>query len=118
MNERHAAWRESYDLEEAWREKVVAQSMAEYNSTGKLTNFFMSVLDHFKELPAIEQAQYPSDYVGDLQSKIDLDFNYLNHQAEGKGKHPMSLIGMLFEQGLQTTNEFANKPKKPNNSQP
>lgn len=117
VNERHAAWRESYDLEEAWREKVVAQAMAEYNSTGKLTNFFMSVLDHFKELPAIEQAQYPSDYAGDLQSKIDLDFNYLTHQAEGKGKHPMSLIEMLFEQGPQATNEFAKVAKNNTDSQ-
>lgn len=118
VNERQAAWRESYNLEEAWREKVVAQAIAEYNSTGKLTNFFMSVLDHFKELPAIEQAQYPVDYAGDLQSKIDLDFNYRTHQAEGKGKHPMSLIGMLFEQGPQTANEFARKPKETTNSQP
>lgn len=93
---------------------MVAQAMAEYNSTGKLTNFFMSVLDHFKERPTIEQAQYPNNYVGDLQSKIDLDFNYRTHKAEGKGKHPMSLIGMLFEQGPLATNEFANKLKETN----
>jgi len=78
----------------------------------------MSVLDHFKELPATEQLQYPSDYAGDLQSKIDLDFNYRTHQAEGKGKHLMSLIEMLFEQGAQATNEFANKTKETTNSQP
>jgi hypothetical protein len=111
VNERQAAWRESYDIEEAWREKVVAQAIAEYNSTGKLTNFFSSVLDHFKELPAIEQAQYPKDYTDDLQSKIDLDFNYRTHQAEGKGKHPMSLIGMIFEQAPQETNDFAKMAK-------
>lgn len=111
VNERHAAWRESYDQEEAWREKVAAQAMAEYNSTGKLTNFFKSVLDHFKELPAIEQAQYPKDYPSDLQSKIDLDFNYRTHQAEGKGKDPMSLIDMLFEQSPQQTNELPREPK-------
>lgn len=105
MNERYAAYRESYDQEEAWRVKVAAQAMAEYNSTGKLTNFFKSVLDHFKELPAIEQAQYPKDYASDLQSKIDLDFNYRTHKAEGKDKDPMSLIEMLFEQSLQQTNK-------------
>ncbi|MDO8988026.1 MAG: hypothetical protein Q7U91_00165 [Sideroxyarcus sp.] len=105
VNERHAAWREAYDQEEAWREKVVAQAMAEYNSTGKMTNFFKSVLDHFKELPAIEQAQYPKDYASDLQYKIDLDFNFRTHQAEGKGKDPMSLIEMLFEQRPQRNNE-------------
>lgn len=112
VNERHAAWRESYDQEEAWREKVAAQAMAEYNSTGKLTQFFKSVLDHFKELPAIEQVQYPKDYASDLQSKIDLDFNYRTHQAEGKGKDPMSLIEMLFEQTPQQDNELPQEPEK------
>lgn len=86
VNERHAAWRESYDQEEVWRSKVVAEAMAEYNSTGKLTNFFRSVLDHFKELPAIEQAQNPEDYASDLESKIRRDFNYRTHQSEGKGE--------------------------------
>ncbi len=111
VNERHAAWRESYDQEEVWREKVAAQAMAEYNSTGKLTNFFKSVLDHFNELPAIEQAQYPKDYASDLQSKIDLDFNYRTHQAEGKDKDPMSLIEMLFEQSPQQANELPQEPE-------
>ena len=116
VNERHAAWRESYDQEEAWRVKVTTQAMAEYNSTGKLTNFFSSVLDHFKELPAIEQAQYPKDYATDLQSKIDLDFNYRTHRAEGKDKDPMSLIEMLFEQSPQQTNELPQEPKNTTDS--
>lgn len=104
VNERHAASRESYDQEQVWRRKVSAQAMAEYNNTGKLTNFFKAVLDHFKELPAIEQTQYPKDYATNLESKIGLDFNYRTHQAEGKGEGPMSLIEMLFEQSLQQTN--------------
>lgn len=116
MNERYAAYRESYDQEEAWRVKVAAQAMAEYNSTGKLTNFFKSVLDHFKELPAIEQAQYPKDYASDLQSKIDLDFNYRTHKAEGKDKDPMSLIEMLFEQSPQQTNKLPQEPKNTTDS--
>ena len=109
VNERHAAWRESYDQEEAWREKVAAKAMAEYNSTGKLTNFFSSVLDHFKELPAIEQAQYPKDYASDLESKVRLDFNYLTHRAEGKGEDTKSLIEMIFEQNQQQTNKVFQK---------
>ena len=111
VNERRAAWMESSKQEEAWREKVIAQAIAEYNESGKLTNFFSAVLDHFKELPAIEQAQYPKDYASDLQSKIDLDFNYRTHQAEGKGKDPMSLIEMLFEQSPQQANELPQEPK-------
>lgn len=105
VNERRAAWSEANDRDEAWREKVCAQAMDEYNRTGKMTNFFKSCLDYYNELPAIEQAQYPKNYASDLQSKIDLDFNYRTHQAEGKGKDPMSLIEMLFEQSPQQTNE-------------
>lgn len=105
VNERRAAWSEAYDRDEAWREKVCAQAMDEYNRTGKMTNFFKSVLDYYNELPAIEQAQYPKNYASDLQSKIDLDFNYRTHQAEGKGKDPMSLIEMLFERSPQQTND-------------
>ena len=96
VNERRAASYEGDRQEEAWRVKVTTQAMAECNSTGKLTNFFKSVLDHFKELPAIEQAQYPKDYASDLESKIRLDFNYRTHQAEGKGEDPKSLIEMLL----------------------
>ncbi len=76
-----------------------------------MTNFFRSVLDYFNELPAIEQAQYPNDYASDLQSKIDLDFNYRTHRAEGKGKDPLSLIEMLFVQGPQQINESPQEPK-------
>lgn len=96
VNERRAAWMESYDQEEVWREKVCAQAMDEYNRTGKLTNFFSSVLDHFKGLPAIEQAQYPKDYASNLEAKISRDFNYRTNQAEGKGEDPKSLIEMLL----------------------
>lgn len=106
VNERRAAWSEAYDRDEAWRVKVCAQAMDEYNRTGKMTNFFKSVLDYYNELPAIEQAQYPKNYASDLQSKIDLDFNYRTHQAEGKGKNPISLIEMLFDQNPKQPNEF------------
>lgn len=96
INERRAAYYESDDREQAWRVKVAAQAMDEYNRTGKMTNFFSSVLDHFKELPTIEQAQYPKDYASDLESKISRDFNYRTHQAEGKSENPMNLIEMLL----------------------
>ena len=116
VNERHAAWRESYDLEEAWREKACAEAMNEYNRTGKLTNFFREGLEHYKSLPAIEQAQYPKDFAADLQSKIDLDFNYRTHQAEGKDKAPLSVIEMLFEQSPQQANELPQEPKNTTDS--
>lgn len=84
-NERRAAWSESSDRESTWRQSVVANSMAEYNNTGKLTKFFTAALDHYKDLPLIEQAQYPDSYEAKLQGWIALDFNYKTHSVEGKG---------------------------------
>ncbi|SQF98797.1 Uncharacterised protein [Paucimonas lemoignei] len=84
-NERRAAWSESFDQESVWRQKVAANAMAEYNGTGKLTKFFTAALEHYKDLPAIEQAQYPESYEAKLQGWITLDFNYKTHTAEGAG---------------------------------
>ncbi|MCJ8175154.1 hypothetical protein MRS45_03505 [Pseudomonas viridiflava] len=84
-NERRAAWRESSDQDYAWQQKVVANSIAEYRETGKLTKFFTAALEHYKDLPAIEQAQYPNSYEAKLQGWIALDFNYKTHTAEGTG---------------------------------
>lgn len=84
-NERRAAWEEAFDQESAWRKEFAAKAMAEYNSSGKLTDSFRTALEHFKTLPAIEQAQYPGDYEAKLQSWIDLDYNYLTSTVEGKG---------------------------------
>jgi hypothetical protein len=84
-NERRAAWSESSDQEYAWRQKVVANSIGEYNATGKLTKFFTAALEHYKGLPAIEQAQYPNSYEAKLQGWIALDFNYKTHTVEGTG---------------------------------
>ncbi|SHN29889.1 hypothetical protein SAMN05216593_12541 [Pseudomonas asturiensis] len=84
-NERRAALSESSDREYAWQQKVVASAMAEYNGTGKLTKFFTEALEHYKDLPAIEQAQYPNSYEAKLQGWIALDFNYKTHTAEGTG---------------------------------
>ncbi|GGU80053.1 hypothetical protein GCM10009504_41280 [Pseudomonas laurentiana] len=92
VNERLAAFYEAHEQEEAWRRMVLAKSDVEYNSTGKLTGFFMDVLEHYEGLPAIEQAQYPDTYVSQLQGWIDSGFNYITHQAEGNG---MNLSGLL-----------------------
>ncbi|MDI1277576.1 hypothetical protein [Methylobacter sp.] len=113
VNERRAAYYESDDREQAWRVKVAAQAVDEYNRTGKMTNFFRSVLDHFKGLPAIEQAQYPKNYASDLKSKISLDFNYRTHQAEGKGEDPMSLIKMLFDQSPKQLSRLSQEKTNP-----
>lgn len=63
-NERRAAWEEAYSQEEAWRQKAVAKAMDEYNRTGKLTNFFSEVLEHYKSLPAIVVLAIVAEFFG------------------------------------------------------
>lgn len=70
VNERRAAWMESYDQESSWREQVVRQAQEEYDKTGALRIFFKAVLDHDSGLPDIERAQYPQDYAAGLSEKI------------------------------------------------
>ncbi|WP_420232880.1 hypothetical protein ACN079_28995 [Pseudomonas sp. ABY48] len=100
-NERRAAWKESFDQESAWRQKVVANAMAEYNGTGKLTKFFTAALEHYKDLPVIEQAQYPNSYEAKLQGWIALDFNYKTHTVEGKGS-PQEVMDKVLNLDKQT----------------
>ncbi|WP_032632410.1 hypothetical protein [Pseudomonas syringae] len=83
VNEKKSAWLESYRQERVWRQQVVAQGSAEYSATGRLTDFYTSVLDHYKDLPAIDQSLYPSDYETKLQDWIDQDYNYKTSTAEG-----------------------------------
>lgn len=99
INERRAAWEEASNQEEGWRKNVVGKAVDEYNSTGKLTNFSTEVLVHYEGLPAIEKARYPEGYASKLQEMIDLDFNNLTHQAEGKGSSLTSLLEQLVAAG-------------------
>lgn len=98
-HERRAAWEEASQQEELWRKGAVAKAMNEYDSTGKLTHYFASVLEHYTGLPAIEQAQYPADYASKLQKMIDLDFNYQTHQAEGKSNRIRDVIEQWIAPG-------------------
>ncbi|KKO62660.1 hypothetical protein VM94_03658 [Janthinobacterium sp. KBS0711] len=95
VNERRAAFMQAYREEEAWRSQVLAEGMREYNTTGKTTNFFKSVLAHFNELPKLEQVLYPENYAGDLEDKIKLDFNYFNHAAGNSPATPGSLASLM-----------------------
>lgn len=76
LNERSAAYYESYSREEAVRVNLMKQAQQEYDTTGKLTKFFQSVLDFYNQLPEIEQTKYPAGYSNDLENKISQDFNY------------------------------------------
>lgn len=94
VNERRAAYTQAYQEEQAWRSQVVAAGMREYNETGKMTNFFQSVLGHFEGLPDLEKATYPENYADDLRAKIKLDFNYFNHSPGDAGPTPGSIADL------------------------
>ena len=51
----------------------------------------------WQALPTIEQALYPKEYATDLQSRIDLDFNYRTNQAGDNEKTQQSFLDMIFE---------------------
>ena len=108
-NERRAAFSESFDRESAWRQKVVANAMAEYNGTGKLTKLFTAALENYKDLPAIEQAQYPNSYEAKLEGWIALDFNYKTHTAEGTGS-AQDVMDAILNFDKETFNDTRGDP--------
>jgi hypothetical protein len=69
-NERFAAWRHGNNLEEQWRASSIARGTQEYNSCGRTAKFTTECLDHYRTLPAIEQARYDEGYEGRLLSRI------------------------------------------------
>lgn len=83
VNERRAAFEEASRQEQAWRRDVSDKAQQEYDSTGRMTNFFKQVQAHYNSLPAIEKAQYPADYAAQVQQHIDADVNYKAQNAKG-----------------------------------
>ena len=94
VNERRSASYESDRQEQVWRVKLAASAQEVYNRVGTLTNAFTEELNHFKILPAIEQAQYPANYVAELQTNIDSNFNYRTNKTDNK---EFNLFDLLFK---------------------
>ncbi|WP_199153379.1 hypothetical protein [Chromobacterium sp. ASV23] len=82
VNERRAADYAASDLEQAWRRQAVQAARAEYESSGTRRGFFEEVLRHYQNLPVLEQARYPSDYVEQLKNRIRLEPEIVNHNRE------------------------------------
>lgn len=100
FNERAAALNEVSRQEAQWRDKVSADGKAEYNQSGKLTKFFTALLDHYKGLPAIAQAQYPDGYARNLQIKIAQNLNY---RSGTNAKSFDAVVSDLMGNGKSTT---------------
>lgn len=96
INERKAALIEANKQEETWKTSVSNQARDEYNSTGQLTNFYNNVLEHFKSLPAIDQARYPENFAGHLASKISHSTIGQALQTGNGSAENTTLMDMLF----------------------
>ncbi|WP_044312673.1 hypothetical protein ACTACH_02055 [Pseudomonas syringae] len=68
LNERKAAYSESYDQQEVWNRAISKRYVDEYNETGKSTETLLMILAHYNELPPIEKSQYPDNYASSLAS--------------------------------------------------
>jgi len=73
VNERRVAWGDAQKIESDWRFKAVAQGSLEASVTGRYPKFLTEVLEHYRALPAIEQAQYDEGYETRLLDNIKND---------------------------------------------
>jgi len=73
VNERRVAWGDAQKIESDWRFKTVAQGSLEASVTGKYPKFLTEALEHYRALPAIEQAQYDEGYEARLLDNIKND---------------------------------------------
>ncbi len=80
INERSAAFDEEYAQDQAWKRAINQRYVDEYNETGKSTQTLFMILAHYNDLPPIEQAQYPADYVTNLTSGDSSVMDLLNGQ--------------------------------------
>jgi hypothetical protein len=70
VNERRVAWGDAQDIELEWGRKAVMQGTLEASVSGKHPKFLTEVLEHYRTLPAIEQARYDEGYEGRVLSDI------------------------------------------------
>jgi hypothetical protein len=84
INERKAAYSESYEQEQVWKRAMAQRYVDEYNETGKSTKTLVMILAHYNDLPPIEKAQYPADFAANLTSDDGLAmaiYNRLNPES-------------------------------------
>ncbi|WP_426117852.1 hypothetical protein [Pseudomonas sp. DSP3-2-2] len=74
INERRAAWYQVSDIETDWNRGLWGPAEAEKAATGgRKPGFYTEVLNHYKTLPLVEQADYPEDYETRLLANIKED---------------------------------------------
>ena len=74
INERRAAWYQVSNIETNWNRGLWGLAEAEKAATGgRKPGFYTEVLNHYKTLPLVEQADYPEDYETRLLVNIKED---------------------------------------------
>jgi len=72
MNERHAAWQELSKRECEWTVYMGHKISAEIQSTGSKDQGLYEMLDYYRSLPPIEQAQLLGNYEADIMMQFSI----------------------------------------------
>ncbi|GAB7529532.1 hypothetical protein PS3A_19410 [Pseudomonas sp. 3A(2025)] len=99
IDERRAAWEAASAQEQAWRQMISRQGTDEYNATGKITETLKQTLEHYRALPAIERAQYPANYQGEMLSKIIMSTYDAPEWPKGVLLSLWDTVEELFDEG-------------------
>ncbi|MBT2771183.1 hypothetical protein J7J47_02920 [Halomonas sp. ISL-60] len=97
FNERRAAWDEQADQRQAWKQQVVAEIMRESREKGTIIGGLTKVLEHYENLPPIEQAQYPDFWLASLSAQI----THYSGKAPLSGGSHTSLLELMEPVGLK-----------------
>lgn len=97
VNERRAAWEEKYDQWQDWKKEVGDKIMREWKEKGTIIGGLTKVLEHYKNLPPIEQAQYPDFWLASLSAQI----THYSGQESLSGESHTSLLELMEPVGLK-----------------
>lgn len=70
VNERRAALKEIGSQEDKWTQQFISSAQKEISASGSYKKSYSALLSHYRELPAIEQAQYSEGLEQQLVSKV------------------------------------------------
>lgn len=103
INERHAAYYEIVGLESKWNKTLWGPADIESAmNDGRTPGFYTEVLNHYKTLPLIEQADYPEEYETRLLARIKED-------SDPNGKKPKEFKLLTLFEVLAKLKKFDNQ---------
>lgn len=104
VNERRAALVETGAQEEAWSRAVSQKLMDEYNRDGHMSpKTLQGILDYYKGLPPIMEAQLPDNYEHDLNKLIQ----YAEKEQSHSKDQLQSLLDLVLAKRLEYTDKTA-----------